>query len=301
MIAAGLANAVYHPADYSILNGVVNNQRMGRAFSIHTFAGLLGDALAPVTIIFLIALFDWRSALLCCGVLGVVCALMIANNAALLDSSNSNTQAASAARNNQTTHQVGWRLLFSAPILLGLLFFLGIAISTGGIRSFGISTLSTLHNMPIAAASLIISAYLFASPVGVLVGGWIADRTSKHNLVAAACFIMIALLVFIIAAVNMSLILTTVFFALAGLCSGIVAPSRDMMIRAVTPPGQFGKVFGFVSTGFNLGGMIGPVLFGYILDHSDPSYVFWAVAILSLLTVLTVLHKPEPIPNHHAS
>ncbi len=26
-----------------------------------------------------------------------------------------------------------------------------------------------------------------------------------------------------------------------------------MMVRAVTPPGSFGKVFGFVSTGFNLG------------------------------------------------
>ncbi|MFB3087663.1 MAG: MFS transporter, partial [Acidiferrobacterales bacterium] len=49
MVLAGLANAVYHPADYAILTASVHRARMGRAFSIHTFAGYLGAAVAPVT------------------------------------------------------------------------------------------------------------------------------------------------------------------------------------------------------------------------------------------------------------
>ena len=43
----GLANSVYHPCDYAILSTHMDEARMGRAFSIHTFAGFLGGAVAP--------------------------------------------------------------------------------------------------------------------------------------------------------------------------------------------------------------------------------------------------------------
>ena len=43
-----------------------------------------------------------------------------------------------------------------------------------------------------------------------------------------------------------------------------------MMVRAVTPPGSFGKVFGFVTTGFNLGGMVAPLIYAWLMDHGEP-------------------------------
>src|SRR5579863_3840578 len=43
----GLANSVYHPANYAILSAHMNEARMGRAFSIHAFAGFFGGAVAP--------------------------------------------------------------------------------------------------------------------------------------------------------------------------------------------------------------------------------------------------------------
>ena len=42
----GVANAVYHPADYDMLSRSIGEARIGRAFSVHTFAGFLGGALA---------------------------------------------------------------------------------------------------------------------------------------------------------------------------------------------------------------------------------------------------------------
>ena len=53
-------------------------------------------------------------------------------------------------------------------------------------------------------------------------------------------------------------------------------PSRDMIVREVTPPGSFGKVFGFVTTGFNIGGIVSPLIFGAIMDHGSPRLVFLA-------------------------
>ena len=96
-------------------------------------------------------------------------------------------------------------------------------------------------------------------------------------------------MIFMVAAIDMSLETIAVVFAIAGLANGLVAPSRDMLIRAVTPPGEMGKVFGFVSVGYNIGGIIAPVMFGYILDHAEPGLLFWLVGAISLSTVATVM------------
>src|SRR5437868_13657583 len=55
-VLLGIANSVYHPADYAILSEHMDEARMGRAFSIHTFAGFLGGAVAPATIAALVTL-----------------------------------------------------------------------------------------------------------------------------------------------------------------------------------------------------------------------------------------------------
>ena len=48
MVFIGLANAVFHPADYALLSSKIAPDRLGRAFSIHTFAGFLGNRFDPM-------------------------------------------------------------------------------------------------------------------------------------------------------------------------------------------------------------------------------------------------------------
>ncbi len=74
---AGLANTVYHPADYALLSQHVPPERAGRVFSFHTFAGMLGNAAAPPTLLFLQSLVGWRGAFLGAAVLGVVAAVVL--------------------------------------------------------------------------------------------------------------------------------------------------------------------------------------------------------------------------------
>ncbi len=287
MIIAGAANAVYHPADYAIMNASVAKERMGRAFSIHTFAGYLGAALAPVTMFTLMKWTDWQTALVICGTFGaVVAGIMALNSNVLL---NATSQRDESGAHSGKPHHSGLRLLFSLPILMGLLFFTGISMAGHGISEFSVSVLHLAYDAPLAEAGIVLSAYLFASPVGVLLGGWVADRTPHHDRFAALCFVVIAVMIFTVAAVDLSLTAIAILFAIAGLANGLVAPSRDMMIRSVTPPGEMGKVFGFVSIGYNIGGVVAPVMFGYILDHTDPGLVFWVVGAISLMTVVTVL------------
>ena len=290
MAVAGLANAVYHPADYSLLNASVDPRRMGRAFSFHTSAGMLGNAVAPVTMVSLMAIMDWRVALTLCGGVGIVVGMLVIFNARVLKDRPSGGDGAGAGAGAAATGATGIRLLMSAPILLGTLFFFGMSVAGYGIQSFSVSALHLLHDAPIAEATTVLTAYLFASPVGVLAGGWVADRIRRrHDAFAALCIVMVAVCIGVVAAFRPPLASIAAIFVVAGFFSGMVAPSRDMLIRSMTPPGEIAKVFGFVSTGFNLGGIVAPVMFGFLLDRSDPGSVFWVVSLVSLATVLTVL------------
>ena len=276
MAVAGLANAVYHPADYTILSASVDGKRMGRAFSIHTFAGYFGFAVAPVMMVFLLGAVGWQMALVIAGGAGLAVALVLmAFSGVLKDETPTGGRKPKPEESASGSGPQGIRLLLSLPVIMGFLFFVGISMTNGGFTSFGVSALVTIYDAPLAQANVPLTAYLFASAAGVLAGG---------------CFLLVGLFVACVAAFSPSLAIVGVLFALAGFFSGVVAPSRDMMIRAVTPAGSTGKVFGFVSTGFNLGGAITPLMFGLLLDRvADPSILFWVIAGLSVATIATVL------------
>src|SRR4029078_8959700 len=73
----GLANSVYHPCDYAILSAHMDVRRMGRAFSIHTFAGSLGGAGPPAIRAPRVAPIGGLGALIVAGAVGPAVALLL--------------------------------------------------------------------------------------------------------------------------------------------------------------------------------------------------------------------------------
>ena len=92
---------------------------------------------------------------------------------------------------------------------------------------------------------------------------------------------------------DLGTVLLIVAMAANGLFYGVMMPSRDMIVREVTPAGSFGKVFGFVTTGFNIGGIVSPLIFGAVMDHGSPKLVFLGVAAFTLLAIVTVVARPR--------
>src|ERR1700754_2098560 len=76
-VLLGLANSVYHPADYAILSAHMDEARMGRAFSIHTFAGYLGTAVTPAIVAGLTTWVGGAGALAVIGAIGILVALSL--------------------------------------------------------------------------------------------------------------------------------------------------------------------------------------------------------------------------------
>ena len=294
MVVAGIANGVYHPADYAILSASVSEKRMGRAFSLHTFTGFFGGAVVPPTIILLASQFGWQAGVAACGAAGMIAALgLVVFGRSLKHEPGSDRRRKPGAK---ADGPVGVSVLLSPPILMCLLFFTLLALSQGGINQFLVVTLNALYGTPVAAATFALTAYLFGTAGGILIGGHIADRTRHHNRVAATCFLFTAIAVLIVGTVAMPLWALVALMVAQGLTQGIIMPSRDMLVRSVTPPGAMGKVFGFVSTGFSIGGIVSPLLFGFLLDQGRPSLVFYVVAgfmVVSLVTVFTAVCRPR--------
>jgi MFS family permease len=127
------------------------------------------------------------------------------------------------------------------------------------------------------------------SAAGVLAGGLLAARMGRPDWIAAGSFLGIAITGAVIGLADLGFALLLAVMSLNGFVNGLMQPSRDMIVRAVTPEGQFGKVFGFVTTGFNIGGIIAPLIFGYVMDAGHPRWVFFLVCVMSLLAILTLV------------
>jgi MFS family permease len=276
----GLANSVYHPCDYAILSTHMDEARMGRAFSIHTFAGFLGGAVAPAIMAALVAVIGGLGALIVAGAVGPAAALLlIAVRIPDASSADRKTDGATAPQQSIVT----------PAIVVLTIFFMLLGLSSAGISNFGVVALMSGYGVSFSAANIALTAFLGASAVGVLAGGYLADRTQRHGNVAAACFAINAVIISIIATIDLPPAVLTAAMGLAGFLGGVIAPSRDMLVRNAAPAGAPGRAFGIVSTGFNFSGILSPLLFGWIMDQSLPHWVFGASVAFMVLTVLLAL------------
>jgi MFS family permease len=246
---AGLGNTAYHPADYSLLSHHSPPERLSQVFSFHTFAGMLGSAIAPVTL----------------------------------------RPAGKSSKGASQAGGTGWRLLLSPAILLNLAFFTLTAIMGNGLNTYLVVALGALHATPPAIANIALTSLLTMNAIGVLAGGVLASHMRQHVLIAASGLTIGGCMTALIGLVALPSALLIVLTGVSGFAVGATYPSRDMLVRAVTPPGAYGRVFGFVSTGFNIGASIAPIVYGMLMDHGQPRGIFLLSAVVSLICVSTVM------------
>jgi MFS family permease len=308
----GVGNSVFHPADYAILAARIDPGRLGRAFSIHSFAGNLGWAVAPVAVVFLTALWNWHVALITVGLCGIGVALMIlikgrdmdapaAAKDATATSPGSSTPAPALASATSSSRKGGLGLLLSAPMLLLFVYMMMSSIANSGLNGFTVTTLVELHGADLVTANAALTALLIASAAGVLVGGVLADRTRRHDLIISAGFVIAAGFLVIAGLVSMPFAAIVAVMTLVGLARGAIQPSRDMMVRKVAPEGRVGAVFGFVTAGMNVGGALAPVFFGWLVDRGLVAWVFLFAALAMLLALVAALAANREGARHLAA
>lgn len=284
---AGVANAAYHPAGYWMLSHEVAPERVAAAYSFHTFAGMLGSAIAPVTLLLMQRHWGWRGAFLGTAAIGAAVSLLMLAQPRMKPAA-----AGGASTAGTAAGPASWRVLISAPILLNFVTFVLLGLISFGLQNYSVVALGALYDTAAVTANAALTSYLGFTAAGVLAGGMLAARTGRHAALTAAALVATAIGAASITLGDPGTGLLIALMGAIGLLNGAVMPARDLLVRQVTPPGAFGVVFGFVTTGYNVAGILAPLVFGLVMDYGHPGLVFALVAVFSLVAVSTVLALP---------
>lgn len=279
-IIGGLGNSIFHPVDYSIINHRVSPSRLGHAFSTHGLTGNLGWALTPIFMAAIIHVANWRTAALsAAGLVGFILFLTWLGRDLLAGKNQDTLLAGSMAASAQSAapkvvpelgKQTVWQTLttlLSKPALWGaFLFFACTSIALSSVQNFTIPMLGNVYGIDKVMAGTTLSAYMVAAAAGMLAGGFLVGTTPNTERTVAVSLILAGLLLVLLASGAVPTSFAMVLVGLAGFCSGVSAPSRDMLIRKVTPKGATGTVYGLVYSGMDVGSSLAPAGFGLLMD-----------------------------------
>ncbi|MEY4978415.1 MAG: hypothetical protein RLZZ352_685 [Pseudomonadota bacterium] len=282
-VLAGLGNAPFHPADFTILNQRVSAPRLGHAFSVHGLTGNLGWALAPVFLVGITTLSDWRVAYYAAALLyaGVLCLLYWQRDKLL-------TSVAARPTGASASHELAYLKL---PVVWWCFaFFLLSTMTLAVVQTYSASILKAMHGISMEAATFTLSAYMLCGAFGMLVGGFVAAygqqwRWTSDRIVAVAMTVG-ALLLLLCASGWLGATGTMVTLAITGFAVGVGGPSRDMMIKKATPKGATGRVYGTVYAGLDVGFALSPILFGHFMDRGWYSSTLAGAAVVLGISVL---------------
>jgi MFS transporter, FSR family, fosmidomycin resistance protein len=293
-IVGGIGNSVFHPADFSILNHRIAPVRLGHAFSAHNLTGTLGWALAPLFVVGISELFGWRTAAFGVAVLmAVILAGLVWGRESLFVQGSRDL----APQTSNTVNAAGGGLmatlsqLLASPALWGaFLFFVCATIAFSAVQNYTIPLMGDIYGMTVVASGTVLSGYMAGQILGMLAGGFLVNATFKSELVVFASLIAAAAVFALLASGWVPLAFAALSMALAGFFSGLSAPSRDMLVRKVTPKKSVGSVYGLVYSGLDVGSALGPLMFGLLLDAGWRSGPWLGAAAAFVVAALLANH-----------
>ena len=284
---AGLGNSVFHPADFTVLNQHVSQPRLGHAFSVHGLSGNLGWAAAPVFMTGLASIYGWRTAALGASLVALAAlALLLWRRRSIAETAEHAD--AKAAGNGGPT----FAFLGSRAVWLCFLFFFLITAAFGVIQNFASPILQALYGLTLTTAALGLSTYLTAGAAGIVLGGFLAQKQSHEWLITAALSVAAALAVLLASGVLPGWAILPLMGGI-GFCTGIAGPSRDLLVRKAATArfgkAAYGRVYGFVYSGLDLGLALAPVIFGGLMDARRFGEVLIGIAVLQTLAIFAAL------------
>ena len=295
-VVGGIGNSVFHPADLAILTDKISRPRLGRAYGIHALSGNIGWAAAPVFIMTVVQFSDWRTALVLAGCVGfAVLLVLLLFGTELVESA----RHAVSTRRPEVTAGGNVRMLLSPTVVSCFLYFTFLSTALIGIQTFGVTAMVQIYSVPLTLATTGLTLFLVASGVGVVCGGFAADWTDRHDVITMLGMTVGAIIFFVIGSSSISSTMLIPALIIAGFVAGTTTPSRDMLVRKVTPEGASGRVFGFVYSGLDLGSCMIPLILGWVLDYGSAPVVFYIIGSMLLVTVLTVVNVRRYVQVRH--
>ena len=291
-VIAGCGNGIFHPVDYTLINHKVSPPNLPYAYSMHGVTGYLGWAAAPAFMVGIAQLTDWRIAFQAAAVLEALILLILwINKSQLIDDvqeRHAQSHSSAQAINPGSVPASSFAFLRLPAVWFCWIFFFFSMASTSSLQSFAPSSLFKIYQIPLDTGSYFITLLALGSASGVLFGGYLAAKLQAPERIVSFFLSITIVMCFLLGTGLVSAeIIPPIFFAL-GFGYGVVAPSRDLLVKLATPKGVAGRVYGIVYSGIDLGAAVGPFIFGFFMDAGLPKALFIGIALFQLLIIPTV-------------
>ncbi|WP_231971286.1 MFS transporter [Polynucleobacter necessarius] len=293
-VIAGCGNGIFHPVDYTLINYKVSPPNLPYAYSMHGVTGYLGWAAALAFMVAIAQLSDWRIAFLSAALLES-CSLIILwlNKKYLLDNvkeRHEQSHASAQASNPGVTPESAFAFLRLPAVWLCWVFFFFSMASTSSLQSFALSALFNIYQVPMNVGSYYITLLALGSAAGVLFGGYLAAKLQAPERIVSSCLTITIVMCLLLGTGFIPVSLIPILFIGLGFGCGVVAPSRDLLVKIVTPKGVAGRVYGIVYSGIDLGAaVVGPFMFGFFMDAGLPKALFFGIVLFQLMIIPTVV------------
>lgn len=286
MAVAGFGNAPFHPIDFSIMNARVRPAILGRAYAVHGISGTLGWAFAPVYLTGLAGVFGWRGALAGAALFaisGLLLTLVQQHN--LRGEARDNTPRDNPTKAADSSADSVFAFLKIPAVWLSFLFFALYAFALGGVQSFAPAAAGLLHDLDVSVVALCLTVFMVCSAFGALFGGFVAATPERAEKLIAIGFGSAACVSLSMVLLDIGPWVVLALFGLMGASAGFANPSRDLLVRRVTPPGATGRVYGVVYSGLDVGMAGAPALYGLLLDRGQPDLLWYTIAALQFVMI----------------
>ena len=276
----GVGSSVLHPESSKVARMASGGQK-GMAQSVFQVGGNIGRSFGPI-IVALLVVPHGQHAISWLSLLAVVAiALLVRVGSWYKRQIEQYGRMKSKFDIENTTHLSRREITGAILVLLVLMFSKDFYMAN--IQSYLTFFLIDKFGLSIGASQLCLFAFLFASAIGLLVGGAIGDRYGRKYVIWGS---ILGAAPFALALPYCNLTWTIVLVVIIGIVISS-AMSAILVYGTELLPGNVGMISGaFFGLSFGLGG-IGSALFGWLADAEGIQRVFQLTAFLPLLGIVT--------------
>ena len=300
VMMVGIGNSLWHPTAIPTLARRYPD-RKGLVLSLHGMGGNAGDAIAPLVIGALLAVFSWREVVMLNVVPGLVMSvlLLVFLGTMRLGPRHAASTSGSAGAEQEAQTLADYlrsvRQLFRNRSLVLL-------STSGAFRSMTQNALLTFLPLYLARemgySVMLIGASMFALQAAGFaaapVAGHLSDKMGRRSIVTASMAMTAVVLVFMALAGKSPLFI--VFIAVLGFVLYALRPVLQAWLLESTPKNMGGSSIGILFGAQSLGSSIAPLLGGVIADRYGLGATFYFLAGTIVCANLLILLMPRTEP-----
>lgn len=280
-VLGGIGGSVFHPVGVALLTDVVPSDQRGKAMGIHGAGGMFGTALAPVTMVYLTVLVNWRFAMIVAGVLGILSLPLFAT---YLIEPPGIVEGDTEELENEKEKIYPLGIL---ALLLLLVIWTTRAVVNRAYQAFLPTFLVSRYGLSLELSGVFATIYWIFAAFAWLLGGYLADRYNRYLLLWISYVLtMASLVVMLFVSPSIGSIIYVNLFLL-GMFAFVGAPSFFSIYSEGMSKARSGTFFSLGFTvAFGISSVV-PGVMGLITDRFNAAVSFYPT--LAMITIAVVI------------